>query len=214
MSRCDPRITWRRFSKARSRPATRPRNRSEFCSQPSSPAGSPRNDLIDRLRATEIVVELAHDQPIIGSVGNSTFDLVPFDRPRNFYMWNSMGMASSIGLGLALARPDLRVIVLDGAGSILMNLVSRATEVPSGARNLVHVELHGHGLVDWPGPGPGQSTRPCPWSSTWTRLRAPEGTSVARETRFIRIEPAPSSTITRRSGRARARPRPIDEAMP
>ena len=95
--------------------------------------------MIDRLRATEIVVELAHDQPIIGSVGNSTFDLVPFDRPRNFYMWNSMGMASSIGLGLALARPDLRVIVLDGDGSILMNLGSLATEVTSGARNLVHV---------------------------------------------------------------------------
>jgi thiamine pyrophosphate-dependent acetolactate synthase large subunit-like protein len=54
-------------------------------------------------------------------------------------MWNSMGMASSIGLGLALARPDLRVVVLDGDGSILMNLSSLATEVTSGARNLVHV---------------------------------------------------------------------------
>jgi thiamine pyrophosphate-dependent acetolactate synthase large subunit-like protein len=94
---------------------------------------------MDRLEATRIVVELAGDQPIIGGVGNSTFDLVPFDRPRNFYMWNSMGMASSIGLGLALARPDLRVIVLDGDGSILMNLGSLATEVTSGATNLVHV---------------------------------------------------------------------------
>jgi thiamine pyrophosphate-dependent acetolactate synthase large subunit-like protein len=89
--------------------------------------------------ATGIVAELAGDSPIIGGVGNSTFDLVPFDRPRNFYMWNSMGMASSIGLGLALARPDLRVIVLDGDGSILMNLGSLATEVASGASNLVHV---------------------------------------------------------------------------
>ena len=94
---------------------------------------------MDRLQATEVVAELAADQPIIGGVGNTTFDLVPFDRPRNFYMWNSMGMASSIGLGLALARPDLRVIVLDGDGSILMNLGSLATEITSGARNLVHV---------------------------------------------------------------------------
>jgi thiamine pyrophosphate-dependent acetolactate synthase large subunit-like protein len=94
---------------------------------------------MERLRATEIVVELAGDQPIVGAVGNSTFDLVPFDRPQNFYMWNSMGMASSIGLGLALTRPDLRVIVLDGDGSILMNLGSLATEITSGARNLVHV---------------------------------------------------------------------------
>ena len=95
--------------------------------------------MIDRLLATEIVVELADDQPIIGGIGNSTFDLVPYDRPRNFYMWNSMGMASSIGVGLALARSDLRVIVLDGDGSILMNLGSLATEITSGARNLVHI---------------------------------------------------------------------------
>jgi sulfopyruvate decarboxylase subunit beta len=54
-------------------------------------------------------------------------------------MWNSMGMASSIGLGVALARPDLRVIVLDGDGSILMNLSSLATARAAGVTNLVHV---------------------------------------------------------------------------
>lgn len=95
--------------------------------------------MMQRLDATRVAVELAGEQPIIGGVGNSTFDLVPFDRPANFYMWNSMGMASSIGLGLALARPDLRVIVLDGDGSILMNLASLATEITAGVNNLVHV---------------------------------------------------------------------------
>lgn len=95
--------------------------------------------MMQRLDATRITVELAGESPIIGGVGNSTFDLVPFDRPRNFYMWNSMGMASSIGLGLALARPDLRVVVLDGDGSILMNLGSLATERASGVTNLVHI---------------------------------------------------------------------------
>src|SRR5689334_21923916 len=94
---------------------------------------------MDRLEATRLAVELANNQPIIGGVGNSTFDLVPFDRPNNFYMWNSMGMASSIGLGVALARTDLRVIVLDGDGSILLNLGSLATEIASGVGNLVHV---------------------------------------------------------------------------
>ncbi len=94
---------------------------------------------MQRLQATRIVVELAGDAPIIGGVGNSTFDLVAHDRPRNFYMWNSMGMASSIALGVALARPDLRVVVLDGDGSILMNLGSLATERMAGAENLVHV---------------------------------------------------------------------------
>ncbi len=95
--------------------------------------------MMQRLEATRIAVELAGDAPIIGGVGNSTFDLVAHDRPRNFYMWNSMGMASSIALGVALARPDLRVVVLDGDGSILMNLGSLATEITSGVSNLVHV---------------------------------------------------------------------------
>jgi thiamine pyrophosphate-dependent acetolactate synthase large subunit-like protein len=94
---------------------------------------------MQRLEATGVVVELAGTSPIVGAVGNSTFDLVPFDRPQNFYMWNSMGMASSIGLGLALARPSLRVVVLDGDGSLLMNLSSLATEQASGVGNLVHV---------------------------------------------------------------------------
>src|SRR3954454_367700 len=94
---------------------------------------------MERLQATRIAVELAGDAPIIGGVGNSTFDLVACDRPRNFYMWNSMGMASSIALGLALARPDMRVVVLDGDGSILMNLGSLATERTAGVENMVHV---------------------------------------------------------------------------
>jgi thiamine pyrophosphate-dependent acetolactate synthase large subunit-like protein len=96
--------------------------------------------MMQRLEATQVVVELVRpDTPIIGGVGNSTFDLVPHDRPLNFYMWNSMGMASSIALGVALARPDLRDVVLDGDGSILMNLGSLATEISAGVTNLVHV---------------------------------------------------------------------------
>jgi thiamine pyrophosphate-dependent acetolactate synthase large subunit-like protein len=94
---------------------------------------------MERLEATRVAVELAGSAPIVGGVGNSTFDLVACDRPANFYMWNSMGMASSIALGLALARPDLRVVVLDGDGSLLMNLSSLATEMTSGVTNLVHV---------------------------------------------------------------------------
>ena len=96
--------------------------------------------MIDRREATRVVAELAGSNPIVSSVGNATFDLVSTaDRPENFYVWNSMGMASSIGLGLALARPDKRVIVLDGDGALLMNLGSLATATMAGVPNLVHV---------------------------------------------------------------------------
>lgn len=81
-----------------------------------------------RLEATRTVVALAGDSPIVASLGHPAYDLFAAgDRPQNLYTWGSMGMASSIGLGLALARPDLRVFVVDGDGSLLMNLGSLAT---------------------------------------------------------------------------------------
>jgi len=81
-----------------------------------------------RLEATRIVVDQAAEGAIIASLGHPTYDLFAAgDRLRNFYTWGSMGLASSIGLGLALARPDVRVFVLDGDGSLLMNLGSLAT---------------------------------------------------------------------------------------
>jgi phosphonopyruvate decarboxylase len=50
-----------------------------------------------------------------------------------------MGGASSLGLGMALARPDRRVIVLDGDGSLLMQLGSLATIAGAAPRNLLHL---------------------------------------------------------------------------
>jgi thiamine pyrophosphate-dependent acetolactate synthase large subunit-like protein len=86
---------------------------------------------VTRLEATGALLralESALSTPIIASLGHPAYDLFAAgDRPANFYTWGSMGLASSIGLGLALARPDLRVFVLDGDGSLLMNLGSLAT---------------------------------------------------------------------------------------
>ena len=95
-----------------------------------------------RLEATRLIVELAGDAAIVASLGHPAYDLFAAgDRPRNFYTWGSMGMASSIGLGLALARPDLRVFVLDGDGSLLMNLGSLATIGLLQPANLVLVVM-------------------------------------------------------------------------
>jgi thiamine pyrophosphate-dependent acetolactate synthase large subunit-like protein len=83
---------------------------------------------MNRLDATRTILDIAGDAPIVASLGHPAYDLfVAGDRRQNFYTWGSMGLASSIGLGLAIARPDLRVFVLDGDGSLLMNLGSLAT---------------------------------------------------------------------------------------
>ena len=97
--------------------------------------------MINRLEATRYLVQQLSDEPIIASCGNPKFDLFTAaeGRKANFYMWNSMGMASSIGLGLAMACPGKKVIVLDGDGAILMNLNSLTTAASKAPPNLVHI---------------------------------------------------------------------------
>ena len=83
-----------------------------------------------RIEAIALAAKAADskDALLIGNIGYPSRELFPaHDRPENFYMLGSMGLASSIGLGLALARPDRKVIVLDGDGSVLMNLGTLAT---------------------------------------------------------------------------------------
>ncbi len=61
------------------------------------------------------------------------------DTERCFYMIGSMGLASSIGLGLALAEPERRVLVLDGDGNVLMNPGALASIAAAAPPNLLHV---------------------------------------------------------------------------
>ena len=95
---------------------------------------------LHRLQATKLLVSRLTDQVVLGGIGSPTYDLYGSgDRDRNLYTWGSMGMISSMGLGLAIARSDLTVIVLDGDGSILMNLGSLATIAREAPPNLVHI---------------------------------------------------------------------------
>ncbi len=61
------------------------------------------------------------------------------DRPERFYMIGSMGLASSIGMGLAITTPGKRVVVLDGDGNVLMGLGALANVGVAGPENLYHV---------------------------------------------------------------------------
>ena len=82
-----------------------------------------RADLTKRL-----VGKLAHEEAVIGGIGNTNFDLFAAGhRPQNFYMLGSMGLACPIALGVALAQPQRGVIALEGDGSILMALGCLAT---------------------------------------------------------------------------------------
>ena len=65
---------------------------------------------------------------VVGGLGASTYDIAAAgDHDRNFYLWGAMGGAVMIGLGMALAQPDLPVVVITGDGEMLMGIGSLAT---------------------------------------------------------------------------------------
>jgi thiamine pyrophosphate-dependent acetolactate synthase large subunit-like protein len=95
-----------------------------------------------RATATRLLVERLTTEVVVSNLGQATLDLQRLgDRPLNCYTFGSMGQCSSIGLGIALARPDVRVVCLDGDGSLLMNLGSLCTIATVAPRN--------YGLVVW-----------------------------------------------------------------
>ena len=77
----------------------------------------------------------------MSSYSTATDWLAVRDRPLNYFSHGAMGLCSSHGLGLALARPERKVIVLDGDGSLLMNLGTLVTIAATAPRNLVHFVL-------------------------------------------------------------------------
>jgi len=92
------------------------------------------------VEALAVIVPLLRDELVVhanGFISRESFNLD--DRPGNFYMIGSMGLASSIALGVAVNRPDRRVVVFDGDGNVLMNLGSVALIGACQPKNLVHV---------------------------------------------------------------------------
>jgi len=94
----------------------------------------------DQLQQPDVVVVT-----IMGAVAAELQDIG--HRPNFFYLQHAMGLASSLGLGIALSRPDLRVVVFDGDGSLLMNLGGLTTLARYRPRNLVHVVFDNESLL-------------------------------------------------------------------
>ena len=92
---------------------------------------------VDALRA--IYPELSRCV-VITNMGFAPAELYSLGhQPGFFYLWHSMGLASSVGLGIALSRPELQVVVIDGDGSLLMNLGSLTTMARYRPANLIHI---------------------------------------------------------------------------
>jgi len=93
-----------------------------------------------RKAAISAAVKKIGNHPIISANGFISRDLFEVcDKSSNFYMIGSMGLASSIGLGVALKNPRKSVFIFDGDGNVLMNLGSLTTIASQKPKNLIHI---------------------------------------------------------------------------
>jgi len=133
--------------------------------------------LVKRLHDDDLVIA------IFGGLSDDLYNLS--DRKGNFYMRGAMGLASSLGLGLALTVAEKRIIVLDGDASILMNLGSYATIGRESPPNLVHivVDNESHGAT---GGYPTATAKNADLASIAKGAGIANATTVDDEEKFIR----------------------------
>jgi thiamine pyrophosphate-dependent acetolactate synthase large subunit-like protein len=101
-----------------------------------------RANLLERRSVVSSLLAERKDAIVVGGLGASTYDIAAAgDHDRNFYLWGAMGGAVMIGLGVALAQPDLPVVVITGDGEMLMGMGSLATVGLQKPKNLSIVVL-------------------------------------------------------------------------
>lgn len=108
---------------------------------------SPRTEGLERRAAmATLLADRKDDLLVIPGLGSTCWDLAAAgDNDRNFYLWGAMGGAAMIGLGLALAQPDKRVLVVTGDGEMLMGIGALATIGIKQPKNLAVVVFdNGH----------------------------------------------------------------------
>ena len=101
-----------------------------------------------RLDALESIYDDLSDCIVVTIMGAVAAELQSLGhRPGHFYLQHAMGLASSVGLGIALCRPNLEVVVLDGDGSVLMNMGGLTTLGRYRPGNLTHVIFDNESLL-------------------------------------------------------------------
>ncbi len=101
-----------------------------------------RKPTLDRRQATAAILKDRGDALVVGGLGAPTWDITEAgDHPLNFGTWGAMGGAAMVGLGLALAQPRRRVLVITGDGELLMGLGSLATIGVQQPKNLAVIVM-------------------------------------------------------------------------
>jgi sulfopyruvate decarboxylase subunit beta len=103
---------------------------------------------MQRSKCIEAIYPELHDKLVVTNMGACAQELYNCGHRDNFfYLQHAMGLASSIGLGLATSLPQVKTVVLDGDGSVLMNLGTFATLARYKPANLVHIVFDNGSLL-------------------------------------------------------------------
>ena len=103
---------------------------------------NPNDPALDRRHVVKSLLANRGELLVVAGLGASAWDVTAAgDHPLNFPLWGGMGGAATIGLGLAMAQPDRRVLVVTGDGEMLMGLGSFATIAVQAPKNLAIVVL-------------------------------------------------------------------------
>jgi thiamine pyrophosphate-dependent acetolactate synthase large subunit-like protein len=101
-----------------------------------------KTNLLGRRGVVTALLAARKDAIVVGGLGASTYDIAAAgDHDRNFYLWGAMGGAVMIGLGVALAQPEVPIMVITGDGELLMGIGSLATVGLQKPGNLTIVAL-------------------------------------------------------------------------
>ena len=101
-----------------------------------------RQPTLSRRKVVSEILKKRRDELIVAGLGAPCFDVMSCgDNPLNFYTWGAMGGTAMIGLGLAIAQPKRRVIVITGDGDMLMAMGSFATIGAKQPSNLAIVVM-------------------------------------------------------------------------
>jgi sulfopyruvate decarboxylase subunit beta len=101
-----------------------------------------------RVEALEAIYPDLKDHIVVTIMGAVAAELYTLGhRPNFFYLEHAMGLASSMGLGIALSMPEQKVIVIDGDGSLLMNLGTLSTMARYKPGNLLHLVFDNESLL-------------------------------------------------------------------
>lgn len=103
---------------------------------------------MERAQCLELIYPEIEDRLVVTIMGACAQELYDLGHRENFfYLQHAMGLASSIGLGLAMHLPHEKVVVLDGDGSVLMNLGTFATLARYRPKNLLHIVFDNGSLL-------------------------------------------------------------------